>query len=293
LKKYLITGGNGFFGSHITKRLIDDGHRPILLLRENSKIDRLKDVINKIHIIRINKEGIENIFKNFKIETVIHTACNYGRNSEKFSDIINDNILFGIKIFQLSQDNGVKYFVNIDTTLNKNLNNYSLSKYQFKEWLISNQTSLKIINLRLDHLYGIDDDENKFIYWFLNSCIKEKGIIKLTDGKQKRDFINVIDATDALFKILDSRLIDKNKFSSFDIGSGSLISIKDFILLLTKILMEVHQINVNKRLGWGIINYRKEDFKKPFMNYQWFEDLNWNPKKEMLETLKEIIISFK
>ena len=291
--KYLITGGNGFLGSHIVKKLISSGTTPIILLRENSSTNRLNKFLNQCQIIRYGKLSISEIFQKHKIDVLIHAACNYGRESNSLSDIINDNILFGARLFEESQKNGVKYFINIDSTLKKNLNSYSLSKYQFKEWLKTNTSALRVVNLRFDHLYGYGDDKNKFIYWFLNACIYEKGIIKLTDGSQERDFINVYDAVDALLEFIDNPMLIESKFSTYDVGTGKLTKMKDFIMMLSEIVEKEFEINVMDRLGWGMINLREEDFNFPSMDFFWLNQLNWSPKHEISSSLRDIVKKFK
>ena len=43
-KKIIITGGNGFIGSHLVKEITQNKSQPILLLRKKSDLRRLKDV---------------------------------------------------------------------------------------------------------------------------------------------------------------------------------------------------------------------------------------------------------
>ena len=47
----LITGGNGFIGSHLAKKLISDEAYVIVIVRENSNLWRLEQEINNIEIV--------------------------------------------------------------------------------------------------------------------------------------------------------------------------------------------------------------------------------------------------
>ena len=291
MNKYLVTGGAGFLGSLIVKDLISRGYKPILLLRESSSISRIAALVDYCKIIRYPNISIEEHFEKEKPDYVIHTACNYGRKSESKTLIVQDNLMYGLKIFEVAQYNEVKKFINIDSTLPKELNAYSLAKFQFKEWLKTNTSKMGVFNFRIDHMYGENDDKNKFIYWFINRCLEDNEVIELTDGSQKRDFIHARDVSNAILNVIEHN--DSHEgFLNFDLGSGKLITMKDFILLLAEIIKEIHGVDVTNRLGWGKLNLRKNDFKFPEMNIDWLDDYKWHPKTHMKEGLIKIVEKF-
>ena len=54
-KKILVTGGAGFIGSHLTRRLLTEGARVSVVVKYNSIIDcpRLAKIWDKINIIEL------------------------------------------------------------------------------------------------------------------------------------------------------------------------------------------------------------------------------------------------
>ena len=72
----LITGGAGYIGSHITEQLIDRKYNVIIL---DNLITGHKRLINKKAIfIRgdiNNKKLVNNIIKQYNIQTIIHLAA--------------------------------------------------------------------------------------------------------------------------------------------------------------------------------------------------------------------------
>lgn len=63
------------------------------------------------------------------------------------------------------------------------------------KFLSNKQT--KMINIKIEHMYGALDDENKFIYWLINKLKQNVEKIDLTSGVQKRDFIYIDDIVSA------------------------------------------------------------------------------------------------
>ncbi|HLM83609.1 MAG TPA: SDR family NAD(P)-dependent oxidoreductase, partial [Candidatus Bathyarchaeia archaeon] len=93
--KILITGGAGFIGSHLAKKLIERGDRVVIIDNFNDyydprlKEDRLKTILKgaKLKLYRgdiRNEKLLEKIFRKEKIDKVMHLAAMAGvRNSLK------------------------------------------------------------------------------------------------------------------------------------------------------------------------------------------------------------------
>jgi len=75
-KKYLVTGGTGFIGSALIRRLVKDGYKVRVLDNDfRGKKERLKDVSEKIEMIEGDVRDAEVVQKACKdIYGVIHLA---------------------------------------------------------------------------------------------------------------------------------------------------------------------------------------------------------------------------
>ena len=185
-----------------------------------------------------------------------------------------------MKILNASIECGCKYFINTDTILEKDLNSYSLSKKQFKDWLLRYSNKIKTINLRYEHFYGPNDDHTKFITWIISQMKTNKKEIMMTKGDQERDFIFIDDAVDATTHIIKNL---KKLHSNFDIdiGTGRLFKIKD-------IVNEIKTLMQNKKttFKFGAIKYRENEIMKTNLNLDvMFKKLNWKPKYSLTEGL--------
>ena len=188
MKTLLLTGATGFLGSNLLKAFINKVDEIIVLKRSTSKIDRIVDFIDneKIKYYDIDVSSINDIFSNHNIDFIIHTACSYGRKGESLNNIINTNTIFGTQILEAAVNNNVQLFINTDSLLPRDINIYSLSKAQFTDWLRFYSDKIKVVNFKIEHMYGPGDDDNKFIYWLIKQMKSNKvNRIPLTSGVQK------------------------------------------------------------------------------------------------------------
>lgn len=104
-KKVLITGGNGFLGSHLVEYLKKLGLAEKNLIIPSSKQFDLR----KQSVARKLTKGVD---------IVIHLAANVGGigyNREKPGELFYDNVLLGIHMIEEARKNKVKKFVSIGT----------------------------------------------------------------------------------------------------------------------------------------------------------------------------------
>lgn len=235
-KKVLITGASGFVGSYVTKALIDAGYNVSAICRSNSNFWRLEGVKNKIEWFNIDTlKSIDQIFESGSYSAVIHLAVEYGKN-ENYNEynLVNTNILFPLNLFTVANQKGVKLFFNADTFYNlkyDNMTAYTLSKKHFIEWLeiFSKTHKIRIVNMKLFHVYGLLDSNDKFVPSIILSCMK-KQIIPMTSGQQMRDFVYVEDVAGAFVAVLSKELENSSRgMITLDVGTGKMTTIREFV----------------------------------------------------------------
>lgn len=234
--RVLVTGGNGFLGSYVTRELLRCGHSVTACIRTDSDLSRLyeltKDVNQGLQIVQY--DGID-----FSVgyDALVHMATNYGRDNSAAHEIINTNISMPARLVESCLLHGIGTFVNTDTYYaaagpGHNMASYILSKQHFGHWarLIAGN-GLKVVNLRMEHLYGPMDAQNKFCTAIVRDCLSNKPRIPLTDGDQLRDFIYVEDAASAYANILDKAWNLPSGWSEIGVGCGRAIPLREFVTL--------------------------------------------------------------
>jgi nucleoside-diphosphate-sugar epimerase len=167
------------------------------------------------------------------------------------------------------------------------LNNYLLSKKQFVEWLKQYSDRIQVVNLRLDHMYGVKDDDNKFVAWILSQLKENTPEIKLTKGKQKRDFIYIGDVVLAFMIALDKRR-DLPQFSELDVGTGRLVSVRKFV---ERMVFHYKKSNpkLQTKLLFGAVPYRKGEAMSVDVDTTGLNKIGWKSEIKLDEGLSKII----
>lgn len=285
----LLTGATGFLGSHLLEALLEKGHKVAVLKRSTSNTWRIEKLLSSIVSYDVDNQPLELAFEEQRIDSVIHTACAYGRKGESIHQVVESNLLFGLRILDACKKFDTDTFFNTDTLLQKHLNVYTLSKKQFVEWLEQQSDKVRVVNLKIEHMYGSRDDTNKFVPWVLSQLRDNAAEIKLTLGEQYRDFIHIDDVVSAYLTTLE-KASQLPTFSEFDVGTGKLISVRKFLEQLKEIYeTEIGTGTVETKLAFGAIPYRDGEMMTVAVNNQALLNLGWNPKTSLQTGLKNIV----
>jgi nucleoside-diphosphate-sugar epimerase len=284
----LLTGATGFLGSHLLKKLLEvSEHKITILKRSTSNTFRISDEIQSLESLDADSKNLKDIIESREkgFDCIIHCATDFGRTQKEWSKIVQSNVTLPLEIIEYSSKNGtLKSFINVDTLLLKNISAYSLSKYQFKEWLKKCSHNLCAINVGIEHFYGHNDDDSKFTSHVIRQLINSAPKIELTPGQQKRDFIYIDDVVNALELII--RCADKSLpgYQEFNIATGKTISIENFVKLVQKICC-----NDVTELKFGALPYRDNELMVSDIDTSKIVNLGWKPIFSLEDGLSKTI----
>lgn len=287
-KKILLTGATGFLGSHLLESFISNGIEVAILKRSSSDVWRISHLLHKVKAYNTDEIKLKLLFEEFKPDIIVHTACSYDRNNEGLINIISSNLILGLELLEESIRSKVRTFINTDSLLPRRINDYSLSKAQFTEWLSVRSNQIQVVNFKIEHMYGVRDDDKKFIPWLINRMIYSNEQINLTSGVQKRDFIYITDVVDA-YNLIIQKLELFPSWNEFDLGTNTFTEVKEFILAIAELLEEKYNKIIIQRLNFGSIPYRKEEIMMPNVNNSKLIALGWSAKIGIEDGIDNII----
>jgi len=278
----LITGINGYLGSHLAKALIERYN--IVGLEINCQnLFRLKGLDLKVY--EANKEAIYNLFNENKINGIIHTATFYGRQNESVKTLAEANLFIPFEILDNAIQNNCNFFINTDTVLDRFVNTYALTKRHFQEWLYLRRNEIKVVNLQLEHFFGPACSNTNFITSMIERLKRNEEVINLTLGEQQRNFVYIDDVVAAFIKIVERLPMVTENYNSYQVATNELISVKEMMEYLKE------NTKSSTKLNFGAIPYRENELMVSHIENKALLELGWIPqysiKEGLLKTIQE------
>lgn len=286
-KKILISGINGFLGSHLAKHL-SPKFEIIGLEYSLANLHRIQKDNYKVYSTENN--SLKSIFVENNLFAVINVATVYRIQNEPLLNLLNTNINLPVQLLELSNKNNVEIFLNTDSFFNNPkysysyLSDYTLSKRHSLEWiqLLAKSSSCKVVNMKIFHMYGENDSPQKFISSIIKKIKKNVSIIDLTPGLQTRDFIYVKDVVAAFEHVVNS-IECLNQYQDFDIGTGKSHTIKE----LTNLIKEV--TNSSTMLNFGGLPYRDGEIMESKVENFGLNKIGWKSNYSLKEAITKVI----
>ena len=298
--KILLTGGTGFIGSNLIKKLLNRNNTLILIKRSSSDIWRIKEYINDIIYYDVDMmSDFSGIFKKHRPETIIHLAGIYKKNpisEQDIEDMNNTNINFPAKLLNCAVRYEVKNVINTGTFFEYDrsqgviteeskivpLNYYTITKIAFETILkyYTNVHNLRSATLKLFSSYG-EKDNDKVIPLMIDSLLHNR-ILLLGNGKQHLSFTYIEDVVKAYMQAISFLESDKYKhYEVFNICDPKSYSIIDVLHRLIKI-----SSRDGKSIQLGARSFSEREIENVYANCNKAQRiLGWKPKTPLQEGL--------
>ena len=297
--RYIVTGGAGFIGNNIVKKLVARGDDVIVIDNLNTgKEENLKSVIDKITFLKdsiLNRELLEKQSQN--IDGIFHQAAlasvqdSFSKPDEYHDVNVNgtENILklakkndFRVVYASSSSVYGNPERIPIKESDKKNpINPYAETKLKQDQLAIKySEMGVKVIGLRYFNVFGKGQSkEYAGVLKLFLERIRDKLPPKINgDGTQFRDFVYVEDVADANIMSMDSDI----NHGFYNVGTNTSITILD----LAKTIIKSSGLDIQPIFGPAL----KGDVQRTIANIDLIkEEIGWEPTILLEKWIEEII----
>ena len=228
-KKIIITGGLGFLGFSIFKKLINENY-VLVIDNLSSNITKKKFITNNkngsFYELNITSNSMVKIFKQYNPEIVIHCAAQTNviesmKNplKTKINNIDGTkNILESVKslencYFVFISSGGAIYgepkYLPVDENHEKNpISNYGISKLkgEFLTKKILSQSKINYSIIRPSNIYGPGQKTENVVAKFIKLMRNKEEVKIFGDGSSSRDYIYIDDLVEIILKLCEKKI---------------------------------------------------------------------------------------
>ncbi len=265
-RRALVTGATGFVGSHLARRLVDNGWCVHVLVRHPSNLASIRKFEDRVTVHRHDgsTEGMFDIVKAARPDIVFHLAAFSSVRYEP-SDIVpmmQSNVIFGAQLAEAMIRHEAFRLINTGTYSQHFENKpyspsclYAATKQAFEDILTyyTEATPLQVITLKLFDNYGPDDPRPKILN-LLHRSAKENKPLAMSPGEQYIDILYIDDIIDA-YEVSAERFFSgrAEKSEVYAVSSGTPIKLKD--------LAKTYETVSGRKLPiqWGARPYRERE----------------------------------
>ncbi len=292
MMKILVTGGAGFVGTNLIKRLLDDGHKVVSL--DNYSTGKEENEIDHKNVTYFNvdlRDAVDFDFFMEKPDLIYHLAALPRiQPSFEFPAITFEaNVLGTLNLLEWvrnkEDDIPIVYAGSSSFHGGVYKNPYTFTKWQGEEviQMYNKLFDLPMAICRFYNVYGphqLTEGEYCTVIGIFETQYKNGDELTITgDGEQRRDFTHVYDIVDGLVKCGDALVLDTNKYKVngqiFELGRG-----------------ENYSINVvAQSFDWGYtyIPKRPGEVKETLCtDTKAKELLGWNPTIDLLDYIEGV-----
>lgn len=246
MRRVLITGGTGFVGANLARRLLRHGHEVHLLVRKCCQTWRLEGISTDVHVHEVDvedRDGVRRIVAQVKPDWAFHLAA-YGAYPTQtgIDRMAATNLLGCANLLDACADVGVESFVHTgssseygykkqapaeDGPLQPN-SHYAITKAAASYYcqFTAVQRDLHAVTTRLYSVYGPYEAPTRLIPTLIVRGLQQQ-LPPLVSPRTARDFVYVDDAVDAI--VIAASRIDLPRGSIFNVCSGTQIDLESVV----------------------------------------------------------------
>lgn len=254
MKRALLTGGSGFVGANLARRLIQEGHELHLLLRPGYRPWRIEGIRSQVRLHETelsDRKALDRLARKIRPDWVFHLAA-YGSYSTQcdIDEMVRSNIQGTIHLVEACANSGFEAFVNTGSSSEYGYKDHPPSERDLLEpnspYAVTKASgtlfcchtaasrSLPIRTLRLYSVYGPYEEPTRLMPTLIKHGLEGR-LPPLVNPEVARDFVYVEDVSEAY--ILAAALHEtKDVGAIYNVGTGVQTSVRQVVEIARQVL---------------------------------------------------------
>jgi UDP-glucuronate decarboxylase len=314
--KILVTGGTGFIGNHLCRKLINDGNYVICLDNNfTGNMRNIQDLLEHpnftfiyhdvINPIEIDMMDMDIKFKD--VEQIYHLACPASPKAYQYDSIktLKTNFLGTLHVLGLAKCSKARVLLTStseiygDPHINPQVEEYwgnvnpigirscydegkRVAETLMMEYHKNHHVDIRIA--RIFNTYGpfMNKEDGRVVSNFINQMLENKNITIYGDGNQTRSFCYIQDTVNGLVKLMNNN----ETIGPINIGNPHEITVHDLVTILFSMIHDTKSKIIYEPLPSDDPHIRRPDISKAE------KFLDWTPIVTLNEGLKYTIDYF-
>lgn len=297
MKQVLVTGGTGFVGANLVRRLLQDGHAVHLLVRESYQSWRLAGIEADVRLHPVSLEDQEGVARGvaaIRPDWVFHLAVHgaYSWQTD-FRRMIQTNLVGTVNLAEACLATGFEAFVNTGSSSEYGWKDHAPSE---DEWIepnsyyaitkasathycrhLARSRGVRMPTLRLYSAYGPYEEPKRLVPTLIARGL-EGALPPLVDPEVARDYVYVEDVCQAYLRAATAPLTDPG--AVYNVGTGTQTTLRDMVAIARRLL------DLHNEPDWGSMPGRAWDTQVWVANRSRIRyDLGWEPRISLEEGL--------
>ena len=295
MKRVALTGGTGFVGANLARRLLRDGHIVHLLVRPGYAAWRIEEIANDVRLNAVdltNARNVSDVIEGIRPEWVFHLATHgaYSWQTD-IGPIFQTNIIGTVNVVEAclktgceslvhsgsSSEYGFKDHAPAETEWLEPNSHYALAKASATQYCryAAQAHDANITTLRLYSVFGPYEDPNRLMPTLIRHGLCGEWP-PLADPDTARDYVYVDDVCDAC--VLAAQAVPGERGVIYNVGSGKQTTLREIVNVARSVF------GIRAEPPWGTMAARRWDTSVWRSDSRKIERaLGWQPRYSLEE----------
>jgi nucleoside-diphosphate-sugar epimerase len=305
MKRALVTGGTGFVGANLVRRLLGDGHEVHCTVQPGHSIWRLEPIQADVHLHEADiadRGRLAPVLRGIRPEWIFHLAV-YGAYSWQadLDRMVRTNVLGTINLVETCLDLGFDAFVNTgssseygakdhapaETELLEPNSHYAVTKASATLFCrhTARRRGRRLPTLRLYSVYGPWEEPGRLVPTLVVRGLAGE-LPRLAAPETERDFVYVDDVCDAY--LLAAERGDQPGAAIYNVGTAVGTSLRELVEVARRLF------GIEAEPAWGSMPAREWDTDVWVADNTLIgEALGWRPRHDVEAGLRRTLDWFR